>query len=124
MIAIFTITDGANGEDDADLWVMLAEHVDSLLQVVSTRVNSEFFFLKKGCRTLLTIVDYLARFLQTIDMIGAESEENREMEMGDKPAEKTERPSLIARLNEKKALVASMDQKVPDVQKKREEVIA
>ncbi|MCR4658229.1 MAG: helicase, partial [Lachnospiraceae bacterium] len=46
----------------------------------------------------------------------------------EKPAEKysdrTERPSLIARLNEKKDIVASMDRKAPDPQKKREEVIA
>ena len=37
---------------------------------------------------------------------------------------KEERPSLIARLNEKKAIVASMDQKAPDVQKKKDQVIA
>ena len=42
----------------------------------------------------------------------------------EKPMEKEERPSLIARLNEKKAVVAAMDQKAPDVSKKREEVIA
>ena len=39
-------------------------------------------------------------------------------------ADRTERPSLIARLNEKKDIVASMDRKAPDPQKKREEVIA
>ena len=37
---------------------------------------------------------------------------------------KEERPSLIARLNEKKAVVAAMDQKAPAVAKKKEEVIA
>ena len=42
----------------------------------------------------------------------------------EKPTEKEERPSLIARLNEKKAVVAALDQKAPDVSKKREEVIA
>ncbi len=63
MIAIFTITDRANGKDDADLWVMLAENVDGLLQVVSTRINSEFLFLKEGSRAFLTVVDYLACFL-------------------------------------------------------------
>ena len=41
-----------------------------------------------------------------------------------KPETKEERPSLIARLNEKKAIVASMDQKAPDVQKKKDQVIA
>ena len=41
-----------------------------------------------------------------------------------KPESKEERPSLIARLNEKKAIVASMDQKAPDVQKKKDQVIA
>ena len=41
-----------------------------------------------------------------------------------KPELKEERPSLIARLNEKKAIVASMDQKAPDVQKKREAMIS
>ena len=42
----------------------------------------------------------------------------------EKPADREERPSLIARLNEKKDIVASMDRKAPDPQKKREEVIA
>ena len=42
----------------------------------------------------------------------------------EKPADRSERPSLIARLNEKKDIVASMDRKAPDPQKKREEVIA
>jgi hypothetical protein len=41
-----------------------------------------------------------------------------------KPESKEERPSLIARLNEKKAVVATMDQKAPAVAKKKEEVIA
>lgn len=41
-----------------------------------------------------------------------------------KPETKEERPSLIARLNEKKAVVATMDQKAPAVAKKKEEVIA
>ena len=41
-----------------------------------------------------------------------------------KPEAKEERPSLIARLNEKKAVVAAMDQKALDVPKKKEEVIA
>ncbi|WP_437126218.1 YodL domain-containing protein [Lacrimispora amygdalina] len=41
-----------------------------------------------------------------------------------KPETKEERPSLIARLNEKKAVVAAMDQKAPAVAKKKEEVIA
>jgi hypothetical protein len=41
-----------------------------------------------------------------------------------KPEAKEERPSLIARLNEKKAVVAAMDQKAPAVAKKKEEVIA
>ena len=42
----------------------------------------------------------------------------------EKPAERTERPSLIERLNEKKGIVASMDRNAPNPQKKREEVIA
>ena len=42
----------------------------------------------------------------------------------EKTDDRAERPSLIARLNEKKDIVASMDRKVPDPQKKREEVIA
>ena len=42
----------------------------------------------------------------------------------EKPTDRTERASLIARLNEKKDIVASMDRKAPDPQKKREEVIA
>ena len=40
------------------------------------------------------------------------------------PVEKAERPSLIARLNEKKEIVASMERGKPDIQKKREEMIS
>ena len=42
----------------------------------------------------------------------------------EKPADRAERPSLIARLNEKKDIVATKDRKAPDPQKKREKVIA
>ena len=41
-----------------------------------------------------------------------------------KPAEKEERRSLIARLNEKKDIVAAMDRNNPDIQKKKETVIS
>ena len=51
-------------------------------------------------------------------------EEEPDMDKPDiKPAEKEERPSLIARLNEKKNIVASMERKAPDIQQKREAVI-
>ena len=43
---------------------------------------------------------------------------------GSKPAEKEERRSLIARLNEKKDIVAAMDRNNPDIQKKKETVIS
>ena len=58
--------------------------------------------------------------------ISEESEPTGDVRAGviEKPAERTERPSLIARLNEKKDIVASMDRKASDPQKKREEVIA
>ena len=45
-------------------------------------------------------------------------------DLATKPEGKEERPSLIARLNEKKAVVAAMDKKAPAVAKKKEEVIA
>ena len=58
----------------------------------------------------------------------SDGEELAEMDDAEEPApkpeSKEERPSLIARLNEKKAIVASMDQKAPDVQKKKDQVIA
>ena len=41
-----------------------------------------------------------------------------------KPAEKEEKRSLIARLNEKKDIVAAMDRNSPDIQKKKETVIS
>ena len=54
-------------------------------------------------------------------------EEEPDMERADKPEVKAEsreeRPSLIARLNEKKEIVASMGCKTPDIQQKREAVI-
>ena len=60
--------------------------------------------------------------------IPEESEQREDVKADDKPVEKTsdrtERPSLIERLNEKKDIVASMDRKATDPQKKREEVIA
>ena len=60
--------------------------------------------------------------------IPEESEQREDVKADDKPvaktSDRTERPSLIERLNEKKDIVASMDRKAPDPQKKREEVIA
>lgn len=51
-------------------------------------------------------------------------EEEPDMNKPDiKPVEKEERPSLIARLNEKKEIVASMERKAPGIQQKREAVI-
>ena len=54
-------------------------------------------------------------------------EEEPDMERADKPEVKAEsreeRPSLIARLNEKKEIVASMGCKTPDIQQKREAMI-
>ena len=57
----------------------------------------------------------------------SEDEEVPDMDKADKPEIKPEggeeRPSLIARLNEKKEIVASMERKEPDIQQKREAVI-
>lgn len=52
-------------------------------------------------------------------------EEVSDMNKSDvKPTEKAERSSLIARLNEKKEIVASMERGKSDIQKKREEMIS
>mgnify|MGYP002625114653 CR=1 FL=1 len=54
-------------------------------------------------------------------------EEDPNMDRAENPEIKAEsreeRPSLIARLNEKKGIVASMERKIPDIQQKREAVI-
>ena len=57
---VFAVTDGADGEDDADRGILLPQERDGLLQVVGTGLDGEFFFGKEGLGTLLTVVDNLA----------------------------------------------------------------
>ena len=57
-------------------WIHLAKDIDGLTQIVCTFIHREFFLSKKQLRTLLTIIDNLARLFQTIDMVRAEREES------------------------------------------------
>ena len=77
MITVFAITDWTDGQDDMHLRILGAKHIDGLLQIVGTCIDRQFFFLKERLRPLLTVIDDLARFLQTIHMIGSKSEESR-----------------------------------------------
>ena len=75
MVAVLAIADGADGEDDLGVGTMAAEQVDGSTQVVGTLVDGELFLLEKGGGALLAVVDDFARFLQTVDVVGAEGDE-------------------------------------------------
>lgn len=76
MEAIFGVAYGTDGEDDLYISAFLQERRHALFEVISTLINGEFPFLKEACWSFLAVVDYLARFLEDIDMIGAEGEED------------------------------------------------
>ena len=76
VIAVFTIADGADGQHDTDIGIRLAKKGDGLLEVVGTLIDGEFFLMKQSSRAFLAIINYFARFLQAVDVVGAESKEN------------------------------------------------
>ena len=76
MIAVFAITDRTDGEDDMHIGILLAKEIDGLLKIVGTLIYRQIFFIKQGSGAFLTIIDNLTRFLQAIDMIGAQSKED------------------------------------------------
>ena len=63
MVALFAVTDRTDGQDNTDIGVVLAQHVDGALQVIGTLVNGKLFLGEEGLWALLTVVDYLAGFL-------------------------------------------------------------
>ena len=71
MIAVFTVTDGADGEDDADIWTPLSQRTDSTAEVVGTGIDGQLFFREQTGRTFLAVVYNLARLLKTVDVVGA-----------------------------------------------------
>jgi hypothetical protein len=75
MIAVLAIADGADGEDDLGVGTMAAEQVDGSTQVVGTLVDGKLLLLEEGGGALLAVVDDFARFLQTVDVVGAEGDE-------------------------------------------------
>jgi hypothetical protein len=71
VVAVLTVTDGANGENHLNGGVHFTEENYRLTKVVGTLVNSEFFFLKEGCGPFLTIVNDFSSLLKTVDVVGA-----------------------------------------------------
>jgi hypothetical protein len=71
VVAIFAVTDGANGEDHLNGGVHFTEESYRLTKVVGTLVNSEFFFLKEGGGPFLTIVNDFSSLLKMVDVVGA-----------------------------------------------------
>ena len=76
MIAVFAITDRTDRENNMHIRILLAEDMDSLLQIVGTLIYRKFLLIEQGCGPFLAIIDNLACFLQPIDVIGAQGEED------------------------------------------------
>ena len=76
MIAVFAITDRTDRENNMHIRILLAEDMDSLLQIVGTLIYRKFLLIEQASGPFLAIIDNLARFLQPIDVIGAQGEEN------------------------------------------------
>ena len=73
--AILGIADGADGDDDVDIGTAATQDVDSLREETDALLNRQFLLLKEVLRPLLTVVYYLARGLQAVDVVGAQGEE-------------------------------------------------
>ena len=76
MVAVFAVADGTDGEDDTDVGTTTAEQVDGAAQVVGTLIGGELLLLEERGGALLTVVDYLARLLQAVDVVGAEGDKH------------------------------------------------
>ena len=71
VVAVFGIADGAYGEDDVDIGIHRKKQPDCLHYIVGTVVHRKFLFLKQPRRTFLSVIHYLACFLEPIDMVCA-----------------------------------------------------
>ena len=69
VVTIFSIADGAYGEYDMDIGIHRKKQPDCLHYLVGSVVHREFLFLKQPRGTLLTVIHYLACFLEPIDMV-------------------------------------------------------
>ena len=76
VIAVFTIADRTDGQHDTDIGIRLTKKGDGLLEVVGTLIDGEFLLLKQSSRAFLAIIDYFARLLQAVDVVGSEGKEN------------------------------------------------
>ena len=76
VVAVLAIADGADGEDNLDVRTAAAEQFDGAAEVVGTLIDAELLFLEERGGTLLAVVYYLAGLFQTVDVIGAEGEED------------------------------------------------
>ena len=56
--------------------ILLSKDINSLLQIVGTLIYRQLFLIEQGCGPFLAIIDNLACFLQPIDVIGAQGEED------------------------------------------------
>lgn len=56
--------------------ILLSKDINSLLQIVGTLIYRKFLLIEQGSGPFLAIIDNLACFLQPIDVIGAQGEED------------------------------------------------
>ena len=74
--AIFGIAYGTDSEDYMHIGTFLIQRRHTLRKIFGAFVDREFPFLKQSGRSFLAVVDNHARFLEDIDMIGAEGEKD------------------------------------------------
>jgi hypothetical protein len=77
MIAVFTVTDRADSQNNMNIRADSAENGYCLTEIVGTLVNREFLLLEEVCRAFLAVVNNFTRLLEAIDMIGAKREKSR-----------------------------------------------
>ena len=77
MVAVLAVADGADGDNDLYVRPTAAQHFYRTTQVVSTFLYRQFTLVKEGCRTFLTVIDYLTRRLFYIHVVGTQRQEGK-----------------------------------------------
>ena len=71
MIAVFAITDGADGQHHLYVWTTLPQDVNGFPQIVGTLIYGQLLFLEETLRSFLTVVHNLSSLFQTVDVISS-----------------------------------------------------
>ena len=77
MIAILAIAYGTDGEDDVRVLPALENQVGKTAQVVGALADRQLFFREQRLRPFLAVVHYLARLVQSVDVISAKCDEHQ-----------------------------------------------